>query len=235
MNISKKEKEVKKEVKIKQSIFDLSFGVLTATPEDSNHILVIDYDSKLYKSLLQSIFIQGTNIFTSRYEHISDESLFYIFNTYDIRGVVLSGSSTFNPTKDYFPVINSSLLQCGLPILAICYSAECVAYLEGCNIVSLPGESREEGPQKFIPSNSSRLFKGLDIDNIHVFMFHRYMSEDIPNGYTKLGSTESCEYAAFQKDNLICLQFHPEHPRSLAGKFIMKNFIEMCGVQSCFF
>lgn len=231
MNTSKKEKESKP----KQSIFDTTFGTLVANQEDSNYILTIDYDSKLYKPLLQSIFINGVNVFAAKYENISDESLFSIFNSYTIKGVILSGSSTFNPTKDYFPIINNSLLKCGLPILAICYSAECVAYLEGCNIVSLPGEKREEGPQKFIPYNNSRLFKGLDTNNIHVFMYHRYMAENMPEGYTKLGSTESCEYAAFQKDNLICLQFHPEHPRSLAGKFIMKNFIEMCGVESCFF
>lgn len=201
----------------------------------SDWVLVVNYGSDLYTSLVNCVSNMGVNVYYINHKFCTDKAVEDLLARYEFKAIVLSGSarSVTEPTP---PKIHPALLEANIPVLAICYSMEWLAIMKDCQVVPNRIGKREEGPTKLIIEAPSLLWKGLDPDSIHVHMFHIFEVAEVPEGFTKTASTGGCEIAAFERDQIYCVQFHPEFPYSLSGKLMMRNFFrEVCGIQTLYY
>lgn len=171
-----------------------------------------------------------------------------------LRGIIITGSGRNINNKDPLkkPVIPPAMFQAGVPILGICYGMQHLANLQGVKIVRC---WKEQDPTKRVKDNAKKdageqgvalfqqspsatqspLFIGLG-DKFNVWMKHNWMLENLPAGWTLLGSTALCPVAAMECGNLYALQFHPEPFHSLAGRTIINNFIRyICKLDTPYF
>lgn len=199
-------------------------------------VLIINYGTELIESLIHTFYGMGTDVFVLDYEEATDETVNNIFASHLIKGIVLSGSTNNSVFKAGAPQVNQCIINSGIPVLAICYGAQTMAWVLGCNIEKNPSGTDERGPTKLKVKADSQLWHGLDKNKIFVWMFHTYCPSSIPAGWKLTASTEDCPYAAFEYDNLYCVHFHPEYPFSTAGKIMIKNFLSrICGIATYYF
>jgi len=140
------------------------------------------------------------------------------------KGIIFSGgpNSVF---EENAPDINDDIFNLGIPVLGICYGMQLVTKKLGGKIGT--EENREYG--RAIVKNeapASPLFKGIN-DETQVWMSHGDHVDKLPDGFYKIASTDSIEYAAAGNDekNIYIVQFHPEVAHTIEGKTILSNFI----------
>ncbi|MCI0531331.1 MAG: glutamine-hydrolyzing GMP synthase [candidate division Zixibacteria bacterium] len=140
-----------------------------------------------------------------------------------IKGIILSGgpSSVFDP---HAPICDKRLFDLGVPILGVCYGLQLIAYFLGGRVVR--ARSREYGAATLKTWNNSVLFKSVPKSS-QVWMSHGDTVVQIPSGFTKIGATETVDFAAFEnmRRNIYGIQFHPEVAHTRPGKTILRNFI----------
>jgi GMP synthase (glutamine-hydrolysing) len=208
-------------------------------PKDENPlewILVINYGTELIDGLIQLFYKMGTNVLVLDYEEASDETVQAILNSHFIKGIVLSGSTNNSVFKVGAPQVNPCILDGSIPVLAICYGTQTIAWICGCNVKENPSGEDERGPTKLKIIADSKLWKGLDKDRIFVWMYHTYCPSSIPQGFKHTASTKDCPYAAFELDNIYCVHFHPEYTFSISGTMIIRNFLTLiCGLDTYYF
>lgn len=150
-------------------------------------------------------------------------------NDSSIKGVILSGSPFSVYDKSAFKIDLASIRN-KYPILGICYGAQFIAYTGGGKVE--PAGSREYGRahlDQFDMSNP--LFKGVR-PHSQVWMSHGDTITAIPDGFTKIASTDKVEIAAYQaeNENIWGVQFHPEVFHTEDGTQMLKNFVvDICG------
>jgi GMP synthase (glutamine-hydrolysing) len=200
-----------------------------------NWALVINYGSDLFTSLVNAVSSMGLNVAYVNHKFCSDRILLELFSQYEFKAIILSGSArSVNEANP--PKIHPALLNTGIPVLAICYSMEWIAHMFNVPVAINKTGKKEEGPKKLEILADSVLWRGLDRNHIHVHMFHLFEVTAVPEGFRHTARTEECEIAAFEKDNLYCVQFHPEYPYSTVGKIMLMNFFrEVCKVPTFFY
>jgi GMP synthase-like glutamine amidotransferase len=158
-------------------------------------------------------------------------------------GIILSGSSIFNPAKKWFPVppnrttvklgkiVDNSfrdfLIQTKIPTLGLCYSHEMLnAVFGGFGNI----QPEENGVELLTSDNSCELFEGLP-PVFPVWIKHKFFVTDLGTDLICTGSTNQCIIAAFRHQNLAIpiygLQFHPESPFCPQPR-IFQNFYNLC-------
>ena len=148
----------------------------------------------------------------------------------DVIGVILSGSPLSVFQDDAFHV-DLSGIRGRLPILGICYGAQLMSYMYGGKVES--AGTREYGRQnlQYIDHNNP-LFKGFD-EHSQVWMSHGDSITHLPEGATRIASTETVENAAYYipgEQPIFGTQFHPEVFHTLQGTLLLKNFVvDICG------
>ncbi len=147
----------------------------------------------------------------------------------DIIGVILSGSPYSVYDSEAFK-INLDEIRGKYPILGICYGAQFMSYTLGGKVE--PAGSREYGRAnlEFIEKDN-KLFKDFT-PNSQVWMSHGDTITAIPQGFRKIASTASVEFAAYQSETepIWGVQFHPEVFHSVQGTLLLKNFVvDICG------
>ena len=87
----------------------------------------------------------------------------------------------------------------------------------------------EDGPTKLNITGDSLLYDGVDLlqlPHLHkIWMHHNYIVDHIPPGFKITSNTDLSPIASMERDNLYCLQYHPEYGTGL-GKQIIHNFCE---------
>lgn len=141
-----------------------------------------------------------------------------------VKGIVLSGSPASVHDQDA-PQPKFNPLQCGIPVLAICYGAQWIASTNGGNV----GKSahREYGrAQLQITAADHLLFDGMDLKQ-QVWMSHGDSILELPPQAQLLASTDSVKNAAYalHEAPVFALQFHPEVTHSTEGKQLIHNFL----------
>lgn len=211
------------------------------------HILVLDMGSDLSRPLSQRV--HSMNRYTIfRYWDIGmdleQEVLSYGQN---LRGIIISGSHSNIEDKDS-PRLPAALLNWGVPVLGICYGMQLLGHLTDVPIIRCykkpqnSDKSKKRDPGELGIFN---FFRNLELPleepnplfgNMGAFfpiwMAHRWMLQNVPDGWRLLGSTHLCPVAAIQKDHLFGVQFHPEYPGSLFGSIVLHNFLQYCGIES---
>ena len=145
------------------------------------------------------------------------------------KGLVLTGGPNSVFASDSL-VLDSRILDLGIPTLGICYGAQLIAYLKGGEVLS--AETREYGKSE-MSVKPSPLFKHIPEKSV-VWMSHTDYVSKAPEGYEVIGFTDSCPVAAYGNDKakIYGVQFHPEVVHTECGNTVLRNFLyEVAGLK----
>ncbi len=142
-------------------------------------------------------------------------------------GLILSGGPR-PVTSSEAPEHDSRIFSLDIPILGHCYGHQLIGHHFGSTVTT--GGGREYGIATF-QTSSHPLFSGIPTKTT-VWMSHGYHVENLPEGFSQIGSTESESIAAIADDSrkIYGFQFHPEVHHSEHGMQMLSNFVfTICG------
>jgi len=149
-----------------------------------------------------------------------------------VDGIILSGSPlSLSKKTGELPAPPAGIFKLGKPILGLCYGMQQIADVFGGKVSR--GSSAEYGRTIANLNASSPLFSGLP-DELTVWMSHGDSVVAMPDGFTGIANSESCNIAGFQNlsKNIFGLQFHPEVSHTDKGSRIIQNFLfAVCGIK----
>ena len=191
-------------------------------------VLVIDnYDSFTY-NLVQYLLELKQTLEVRRNDKITMDEIADI----DPAAVVLSpGPCTPNEAGISLELIER--LAPSKPILGVCLGHQCIGQAFGGNVVRAP--ELMHGKTSRIHHNGETIFEGLptpfEATRYHSLIVER---ETLP---------ETLEVCAETEDGLIMglrheeypvygVQFHPESILTPAGKDLLRNYLELCGLET---
>lgn len=142
-------------------------------------------------------------------------------------GIIFTGgpNSVYDSSSPHF---DPEILNCGIPILGICYGCQLIAYMAGGKIESAGGSS--EYGMVSLSAKPSLLYKDVP-ETSTVWMSHSDYVSSLPEGYTLTGTTDKCPCASMEnaEKKIYAVQYHPEVTHSEFGKQILYNFLyEVC-------
>ncbi len=137
--------------------------------------------------------------------------------------VVLSGgpASVYDPGA---PSCDPELLECGLPILGICYGHQLLARMLGAPVERAPHP--EYGQARMEVHRAAGVLAGLPASTT-VWMSHGDLVQLPPPGFEVLGRTPSTPVAAMGHAGrrIYGVQFHPEVVHTPLGQQVLRNFL----------
>jgi len=137
------------------------------------------------------------------------------------KGIILSGgpSSVYDANA---PQADPAILDCGLPILGICYGLQFITHHLGGKVV--PGAAREYGHAEVTVTDPSEIFHGLP-SKLEVWMSHGDHAEQLAPGFRITAKTSNAVAAiANEARSIWAVQFHPEVAHTKHGMALLKNF-----------
>ena len=192
-------------------------------PPDADAIVVIDFGSQYTHLIARRI--RELQVYSEIIPATAGAAAIAPLNA---RGIILSGGPASVYDADA-PRIPDWVLDCGLPVLGICYGMQALVRQLGGTVAA--GSIREYGhAQMLIGNRPDALLAGLS-GSIPVWMSHGDRVEGLPPGMTALGSTANTGCAAVSDGRRrYGLQFHPEVQHTPDGMTILHNFVrEICG------
>lgn len=139
------------------------------------------------------------------------------------KGIIFTGGPSSVYGEDA-PKCAKEIFEMGIPILGICYGMQIMTYTLGGNVAK--ANVREYGVTNVEINNKSLLFEGFNKTN-KFLMSHTDFVEQVPEGFSNIGVTDSCPNAAMEntEKNLYGIQFHPEVNNSENGTKVIHNFL----------
>ncbi len=138
-------------------------------------------------------------------------------------GIILSGgaASVFDKSS---PGMDSGILSSGVPVLGICYGHQLIASAVGGNVAA--GDSGEYGVTELRVRNKNGILRNFLVP-ISVWMNHRDVVTELPDGYRIDASTKYSKIAAFSNPSkkIYGVQFHPEVSHTENGDKMLENFV----------
>lgn len=142
-----------------------------------------------------------------------------------VRAVILSGGPASVMESDA-PAFDKAILDCGVPVLGVCYGMQLMAHLLGGEVGK--GESREFGHAVVTVAKKNPLFGAVDTgEKLAVWMSHGDHVTRLPNGFVSLAESEGAPVAAFGNDGrkMYGVQFHPEVVHTPCGRELLSQFV----------
>ncbi len=140
--------------------------------------------------------------------------------------IILSGGPS-SVYADNAPVCDPEIFNLGIPILGICYGAQLIARALGGDVKQTG--IREYGKTELLVDDRSNLFDGT-LEKTTVWMSHGDLIESLPADCRIIAHTAGSPVAAFRKERIYGIQFHPEVVHTIDGEKILKNFLfSICG------
>ncbi len=188
-------------------------------------VLIIDFGSQVTQLIARRI--REANVYCEiRPYTISLNDI----KKFSAKAIILSGGpSSVHDKKS--PDVDSTIFDLGLPILGICYGQQLMCKKLGGKVEA--SDHREFG-RAFIHAkeNSPLLPESWVVHESQsvqhqVWMSHGDKIIQLPEGFTTLASTESCEFAviANEEKKLYGTQFHPEVVHTPEGTEFLSNFV----------
>jgi GMP synthase (glutamine-hydrolysing) len=143
------------------------------------------------------------------------------------KGIILSGgpSSVYDVSA---PKADPKVLECGLPILGICYGLQFITHHLGGKVV--PGTAHEYGHAEVTVTDPTNIFHSLP-EALTVWMSHGDHAESLAPGFRITAKTANA-IAGIADDvrRIWAVQFHPEVAHTKHGMALLKNFaVDICG------
>ncbi len=187
-------------------------------------IVIIDFGSQYGELIARRV--RESNVYCEVIPHTktADE----IVSTYNPKGIILSGgpSSIF---MENAPKCDEKIFDLGIPVLGICYGMQLMAHVLGGEVQ--PADKHEYGTANLYIDDNFDLFHGLWLE-MTVWMSHGDSVMLLPEGFQKLGHTDTCPIAAMgnKEKKFFGVQFHPEVTHTPRGMDVIRNFIfQLCG------
>jgi GMP synthase (glutamine-hydrolysing) len=142
-------------------------------------------------------------------------------------GIILSGGPS-SVLAAGAPDIDLAMLDCGAPVLGICYGLQLLVHRMGGRVE--PSDDREYGRARLKTERPDALFEGLS-DERTVWMSHGDTVLGLPEGFEVLASSPNSPYAAVRhaERRIWGVQFHPEVAHTEGGSQLLQNFLRICG------
>jgi len=196
---------------------------MPGTESISKPIIVLDFGAQYSKLIARRVREANVYSLILPFNATRDE-----IQAHDPVGIILSGGPA-SVHADGAPMPDASIFDMGLPILGICYGTHLLAhFLDG---VVERADRREYGIAHLDHADHEGFFEGID-DGTQVWMSHGDSITTLPVGFTPLGKTENCAYAAISDSSrkFYGVQFHPEVVHTLQGSKLLSNFVHhVCG------
>ncbi|MGL4769013.1 MAG: glutamine-hydrolyzing GMP synthase [Mycoplasmoidaceae bacterium] len=187
-------------------------------------VIIIDFGSQYTNLIIKEVKKFGIVV------NVCNENDYSKFLNENVKGIILSGGpQSVNGIKNIS--IFDKLFLSGVPIFGICYGLQLIAKYFG-GIVATSSE-REFGKAKIKKDNQCSLFDDINFDDQNnVWMSHSDNVKKIPEGF-KVTAWSNDIVAAFSKNNIYGVQFHPEVNNTQMGEKLFFNFItKICKIKS---
>ena len=199
--------------------------VVDVEPTDVDTVIVLDFGSQYSQLITRRV--RECGVYCELKPHDTPWTEIGHLNP---KGVILSGGPA-SVYEEGAPQLPAWVLTQGLPVLGICYGMHLMAHALGGTVA--PASRREYGPAMIdvSPDSTCPLFFSLPAE-LNVWMSHGDHVDVAPPGFEVIASTTNAPLAAFAKDRMIGIQFHPEVAHTPLGKSIIENFlIYVCGCE----
>jgi len=186
-------------------------------------IYIMDFGGQYAHLLAQRIRKVG-NVFTDIVQTDTPAEFFKL----NAAAIVLSGGPQSCFDKDSVS-IDPEIFQLGIPMLCICYGHQLMCQTLGGSVKA--GDKGEYGRAKLkVEDSNSPLMQDVSSNGV-IWMSHRDEVSGLPEGFERIASTDTCEFAAVGNSNLKMygLQFHPEVVHSEQGELMLSNFVDIVG------
>lgn len=186
----------------------------------SGGIVILDYGSQTAQLIARRVRELGVYAALIPFTSTLDEAL---DAAPDCRGVILSGG----PMSVYeagAPTLPGWVLECGLPVLGICYGMQLITHKLGGEVAG--AQHREYGQATIRITQPNTLFADLDPEQT-VWMSHGDRIERPPKGFVPIANTDNAPFAAIAHTErpLFGVQFHPEVQHTDHGMAMLRNFV----------
>jgi len=192
-------------------------------------IIVLDFGSQYAHLIAKRLRLAG---FYSEIALPSSDLAVFV----GAKGIVFSGGPS-SVYEEHIPAFNPDILNLDIPILGLCYGHQLMAQHCGGTVekaaVGEFGIARLEAvTADGKPCPDSPLFDGIDFPT-QVWMSHQDAVIALPDGFTVIGSTKDCAFAALENKpkKRWSLQCHIEVKDTPQGDRILVNFAAICGMQ----
>ncbi len=148
-----------------------------------------------------------------------------------LKGIILSGSHA-SLWEDETLRAPQVVFELGVPVLGICFGMYAIAAALGGKVEG--GHKREFGYAELRAHGHTRLLDGIadyTTDEghgmLHVWMSHGDNVTEMPPGFKRMASTDSCAIAgmADEERRFYAVQFHPEVTHTAQGAAILNRFV----------
>ncbi len=148
-----------------------------------------------------------------------------------LKGIILSGSHA-SLWEDETLRAPQVVFELGIPVLGICFGMYAIAAALGGKVEG--GHKREFGYAELRAHGHTKLLDGIadyTTDEghgmLHVWMSHGDNVTEMPPGFKRMASTDSCAIAgmADEERRFYAVQFHPEVTHTAQGAAILNRFV----------
>jgi GMP synthase (glutamine-hydrolysing) len=198
-------------------------------------ILILDFGSQVTQLIARRV--REAKVFCEIHPYdVSDEFI----RSYSAQGIILSGGPS-SVTEGDTPRAPEIVFQLGVPVLGICYGMQTMAQQLGGQVMTAEaaGKAREFGYSEVRAHGHTALLNDIaDFTTaeghgmLKVWMSHGDSVMELPAGFKKMASTQSCPIAAMADEDrkFYAVQFHPEVTHTLQGRAILERFVHgICG------
>ncbi|MBC7609951.1 MAG: glutamine-hydrolyzing GMP synthase [Polaromonas sp.] len=200
-------------------------------------ILILDFGSQVTQLIARRV--RDAHVFCEVHPcDVTDEWIREYAKDGNLKGIVLSGShaSVYEDTTDKAP---AAVFDLGIPVLGICYGMQTMAWQLGGKVEG--GHKREFGHADVRARGHTKLFDGIQDyatpegqGMLTVWMSHGDKVTEMPPGFKRMASTESCSIAGMADEvrGFYAVQFHPEVTHTKRGSAILERFVlGICGTR----
>ena len=182
-------------------------------------IIVLDFGGQYNQLIARRVREQQVYAEIVPYNKITVEEI----KASGCRGIIFTGgpNSVYEESSPHF---DKDILNCGIPVLGICYGHQLMAYMAGGSIKS--AENGSEYGKTEVFTEHCPLFEGVPSESV-CWMSHTDFVSELPSGFRTVAHTEKCPVAAMSDESrrLYGVQFHPEVTHTVYGGKILRNFL----------
>jgi GMP synthase (glutamine-hydrolysing) len=186
---------------------------------DPNRILILDFGSQYTQLIARRV----------RESHVYCQILPCTVSGDRVRdfqpkGIILSGSP-YSVMDERSPVLDSAVIEMGVPVLGICYGMQAMAKLLDGKVAS--SGRREYGRAHIHAEESHPIFAGVRDWPMQVWMSHGDRVDKLPTGFRAIAKSPNSPVAAMSSGDgkLLGFQFHPEVVHTPEGTTLLSNFV----------